>query len=125
MARRIPTPEEQQQAAAAAWWAGPIGQANLARQRGDGFFQTEIPHQSIMAQDRWWTTIASPTKTRTTEHRPRTDLLSEIEAQGWKLEHVNFVWVQTGEITRDRQFMPGNSTAISGHTIGIYLFRAV
>lgn len=114
-----------QQQAEQAWWASPIGQAALARQRGDGFFQVEIPHSAIVAKDRFWTVSPRITQTAVQQHAPATDLLSQIEAQGWRLEHANFVFVQTGELTRRRQIMPGSTTAISGDTVGIYLFRAV
>jgi hypothetical protein len=49
--------------------------------------------------------------------------LAAIEAVGWKLEHVGYVFMITGESSRDKFLATGERTAVSGQTIGIYLFR--
>ena len=52
----------------------PQRRASQAFDRGDEFFQIELPHSSLS----------------------RTDLLGQIEDAGWRLEHAD--WVVTGEI---------------------------
>ncbi len=49
--------------------------------------------------------------------------LEEIEAVGWQLLHVGYVYVPTGESSRDKFLASGQYTAISGETVGVYLFR--
>ena len=52
----------------------PQRRASQAFDRGDEFFQIELPHSKLI----------------------RTDLLGQIEEAGWRLQHAD--WVATGEI---------------------------
>jgi hypothetical protein len=49
--------------------------------------------------------------------------LGEIEKVGWRLEHAGYHFMITGETSTSRVFLSGEATAISGVTIGVYLFR--
>jgi hypothetical protein len=49
--------------------------------------------------------------------------LGEIEKLGWRLEHVGYYFMITGETSTDRVFVSGEATAVSGVTVGVYLFR--
>jgi hypothetical protein len=49
--------------------------------------------------------------------------LAAIEAVGWRLEHVGYVFVVTSESSRDKLLASGQQVAVSGRTLGIYLFR--
>lgn len=51
-------------------------------------------------------------------------VLSAIEDVGWTLTHAQYVYVPTGESSRDKFVASGQFTAISGELVGIYLFRA-
>jgi hypothetical protein len=51
--------------------------------------------------------------------------LSAIEAIGWKFEHAGYIFMITGESSRDRIMATGERTTVSGQTVGIYLFRRV
>jgi len=42
---------------------------------------------------------------------------------GWHLEHVGYVFVETGEIARAKAMSSGSVTRTQGHVEGIYLFR--
>jgi hypothetical protein len=42
---------------------------------------------------------------------------------GWRLEHTGYYFMITGETSTDRMFVSGEATAISGITMGVYLFR--
>jgi hypothetical protein len=77
----------------------PHRRASQAFDRGDEFFQIELPHSKFT----------------------RTDLLGQIEEAGWRLEHAD--WVVTGEIvgiylfrrddTRVRPVAPSEAEPIS------------
>jgi hypothetical protein len=49
--------------------------------------------------------------------------LGEIERLGWRLEHVGYFFMITGETSTARVFVSGDNTAVSGVTVGVYLFR--
>jgi hypothetical protein len=49
--------------------------------------------------------------------------LGEIEKLGWHLEHVGYYFMITGETSTARVFVSGDATAVSGATVGVYLFR--
>jgi hypothetical protein len=51
--------------------------------------------------------------------------LAAIEAVGWHLENVGYVFVVTSESSRDKFLATGQQVAVSGETVGIYLFRNV
>ena len=49
--------------------------------------------------------------------------LGEIERLGWRLEHAGYFFMITGETSTARVFVSGDNTAVSGVTVGVYLFR--
>jgi len=51
------------------------------------------------------------------------DTLGEIEKLGWRLEQAGYFFMITGETSTARVFMSGEATAVSGVTVGVYLFR--
>ncbi len=55
----------------------------------------------------------------------RPDLLGQIEEKGWKLEHVGYVFIETGATTTNRMLSTGQGMVTRGNVTGIYLFRAV
>jgi hypothetical protein len=46
-----------------------------------------------------------------------------IEQLGWRLEHAGYFFMITGESSTARVFASGDNTAVSGTTVGVYLFR--
>lgn len=107
--------------AEAAYWASPQGKAAQAFARGDEFFQIEIPHSSITG----FTNAAFNSATKGTIRRnlTRTDLLGQIEETGWHLRHADWVYIQTGQNSRDKFLASGQHVVVTGEVIGIYLFR--
>jgi ribosomal protein S27E len=105
----------------AAFWASPQGRAAKAFERGDEFFQIEIPHSSITG----FTNAAfnSATAGKIRRNLTRTDLLGQIEESGWLLQHADWVYVQTGQNSRDKFLASGQHVVVTGEVIGIYLFR--
>jgi hypothetical protein len=49
--------------------------------------------------------------------------LGEIESLGWRLEHAGYLFMITGETSTARVFVSGDNTAVTGVTVGVYLFR--
>ncbi len=107
--------------AEAAYWASPQGKAAQAFARGDEFFQIEIPHSSVTG----FTNAAFNSATQGTIRRKlsRTDLLGQIEETGWHLLHADWVYIQTGQNSRDKFLASGQHVVVTGEVIGIYLFR--
>lgn len=84
----------------AAYAASPIGQAEAATERGDRFLE--------IREDYSWVSGAQ---------------LGQIEDLGWRLEHVGYVFVQTGSSTTVDS-SGDSSTNTHGSVQGIYLFRS-
>ncbi len=97
---------------------GPIGQAEAAKAAGLGFFEVQLDVGE--SQGTSWFGSTTATDTRTTRHL---GILGEIEALGWRLENVGYVFLMTGQSSTDKVFFTGQETAVSGKTVGIYLFR--
>ncbi len=105
----------QQQAAEYA--ASPIGQAEAAAAAGAVFFQTQLEVSRLDGNASFGAANASM------RHNARPDLLGQIEAFGWRLENVGYVFVETGTTSTARVMMSGEATAVRGVVLGIYLFR--
>lgn len=113
----------EQTKAEAAYWASPVGQAAQAKQRGDRFFQITIEASQLRGRSTDFLGPSSTSTTRRVQGVP--DVLGQIEAVGWHLEHVGYVFVETGTNSRDKVLSSGAQTMTSGRVEGIYLFRAV
>ena len=50
--------------------------------------------------------------------------IQAIEEEGWRLEHVGYVYRITGSESRDKFLASGQQEAVSGEIVGIYIFRA-
>ena len=107
--------EEQRQREA--FLATPAGAATAAKQAGHSFFeiQLEVGRHTGSAG------FGSAEGRRTTASSAAT--LGEIEKLGWHLEHAGYYFMITGESSTNRAFVSGEATAVSGITVGVYLFR--
>ena len=107
--------EEQRQREA--FLATPAGAATAAKQAGHSFFeiQLEVGRHTGSAG------FGSAEGRRTTASSAAT--LGEIEKLGWHLEHASYFFMITGESSTDHFMGTGQSTAVNGATIGVYLFR--
>ena len=105
----------------AEYWKSPLGQADWALQNGNTFFQIEIPHTTL----RGVTNAAYNSRTQASQkhHSGATDVLSQIEELGWHLAHASWVYMQTGQNSRDKFLASGQQVVVSGEVVGIYLFR--
>jgi hypothetical protein len=107
--------EEQRQRAA--FLASPVGAATAAKEEGQRFFQVQLEVGRHAGSAGWGATEGR----HTTSSSAAT--LGEIENLGWRLEHAGYYFMITGEQSTDRVFVSGEATAISGVTMGVYLFR--
>lgn len=110
-----------EQRAAAQYADSPLGLAEAARDRGDGFFQIEIEISKIGGIGTYSAFGSSGNQVKSTGGRP--DLLGQIEDLGWRLEHVGYVFVETGSTSSNRMGSTGQGVVTRGTVLGIYLFR--
>jgi len=116
----------QEQAAAkaeadAAFAASPVGRATAAHAAGNGFFQIEIEVSALTGPSSFFGSSSNEI-----QHTGiATDLLGQIEAVGWHLEHAGFVFIETGSTSTSRILQTGEGMVTEGNVTGIYLFRRV
>jgi hypothetical protein len=97
--------------------ATPYGAAKAAMDAGEAFFEIQLQVGSHVGSAGFGAidgrhTVSSSAST-----------LGVIEQLGWHLEHVGYFFMITGEASTGRVFMSGDNTAVSGVTVGVYLFR--
>lgn len=97
----------------------PEGRAFDAWARGDQFFQIELPVSQLVGLA---SSFGSSENVRRGV-RGGTDVLGKIEEEGWVLEHVGFVFVETGSTSTNRVLSTGQGTVTRGSVTGVYLFR--
>jgi hypothetical protein len=128
-AKAVKAEEKARQAAAKAeavahqaWLATPQGQARTAADRGDQLLQVsfEVVEQ---AGEIYWGAVASTPNVKSVAKDP-TSTLNAIAAEGWDLVSASFTFVQTKEQSREAVIGSRQMTAISGKTVGYYVFRA-
>ena len=107
--------EEQRQRDA--FLATPVGAATAAKEAGQPFFEIQLEVGSHAGS----AGFGSVDSRRTTASSAIT--LGEIEKLGWHLEHAGYYFMITGETSTDRVLVSGEATAVSGVTVGVYLFR--
>jgi hypothetical protein len=103
----------------AAFLASPVGQATTAYEQNQGFFEIQLIVGSSQRDNTLW---GDPAQSQLKVHT-HAGTLAAIEAIGWRLEHAGYIFMITGESSRDRILASGERTAVSGQTVGIYLFR--
>lgn len=108
-----------EQEARAKYLASPVGKAETAYQAGQMFFQLTINISAIEGRSSDWNYSQSTLTTRFNA----VDTLGQIEEMGWHLEHVGYVFVETGEIARSKVMSSGSVARTQGYVEGIYLFR--
>jgi hypothetical protein len=107
--------EEQRQRAA--FLATPIGAATAAKEEGQTFFEVQLEVGSHVG------TASFGTYEGRRSTSSSAAILGEIEKLGWRLENAAYYFMVTGETSTSRVFVSGEATAVSGLTMGVYLFR--
>ena len=100
-----------------AFAATPVGAATIAKEEGQPFLEVQLQVGTHTGS----AVFGSIDGRRTSLSSAA--IIGEIEKLGWHLEHVGYYFMITGETSTDRIFLSGQATAISGVTIGVYLFR--
>ncbi|MGN6280736.1 hypothetical protein [Frateuria sp.] len=112
--------EEAARLAEAEFAASPAGQARFAKAAGMKIFQIDVPLSKTKGQ-----TVAM---VGAFAHSSKTvnyaNIIQSIEDEGWRLDHVGYVYRVTGSESRDKFMASGQQEAVSGEIIGIYIFRA-
>lgn len=102
----------------AEWLASPVGAATAAKEAGEAFLELQIPVGGHIGQASWG--MASGQRSATSS----AGVLASIEDVGWRLEHASYFFMVTAESSSEGPFS-GQQTAVSGVTMGVYLFRSV
>ena len=110
--------KQKEEAQHRAWLATPLGMATTAKEAGNGFFEVELEIGSSKRSVSFGMGDSGKHK-----KNDFSGLLSQIEEVGWKLEHVGYYFMITGETSRDKLLKSGQNTAVTGQTMGVYLFR--
>jgi hypothetical protein len=100
-----------------AFLATPIGAATAAKEAGQQFFEVQLEVGGHVGTAGFGSTDGQRTALSSAA------MLGGIEEVGWRLEHASYFYMITSETSSDRMFMSGEATAVSGVTIGVYLFR--
>lgn len=114
-AQRAQAAEERRRRAA--FLATPVGAATAAKEAGRRFLEIQLKvggHEGTAG-------MGATTSSHTTQSSAAT--LEEIEQLGWRLEHASYFFMVTKESSTDHFIVTGEETAISGVTMGAYLFR--
>lgn len=99
----------------------PVGRAHDALAAGLPIYQTEL----VLSQLVGGASQFGATANRTLRVAGADEALAEIERIGWRLEHVDYVFVTTGGTTSNRLTSTGQGEITQGETRGVYLFRRV
>jgi hypothetical protein len=103
----------------------PAGRARSAFEQGDGFFEIELDMRSTGSLNSHGGSGVDIRRGVGESRSRRMDALSQIEGEGWSFVQSSYVFVQTGEDSRDKFMASGQRTAIKGKIVGVYLFRRV
>lgn len=99
----------------------PQGLAREAFKAGQRFFQIVLP---ISETARTALDVMGGGKDfKTTHDRNHPHVLEDIESEGWHLEHANFIFEETGSVSRDKFSSSGQTVKVTGRVVGVYLFR--
>lgn len=99
------------------WLSTPVGAATAAKQSGQRFLEVQLPVGGHVGQASGG--VASGQRTTSSS----ASVLAQIEDVGWRLEHAGYLYMVTGETSTERVFLSGQQIAVSGVTVGVYLFR--
>lgn len=101
------------------FWETPIGRARKAFADGDRYFQLELPHSQVKGMVGMMLGVSTEIK----HAAGGTDTLGAVAAEGWRLVNSGWVYVQTGQESRERLLASGQQFVTRGEVVGIYLFE--
>ena len=109
----------EQQRQAAEFARSPVGRATAARQEGRQLFQILLPLAELDG-----TSSSFGSSENELKGRVEKTVLDEIEKVGWRLEHADAVFAETGATSSSRVLATGEGTVTRGTIYGLYIFRA-
>ena len=86
--------------------------------RGDRFFQLSLEVGSLAGA----TSLLGSSDNRI-DSTGDVGVLGQVEDEGWHLEHVGYVFVETGATSTNRLLNTGQGTVTRGVVQGVHLFR--
>jgi len=101
-----------------AFLATPVGAATAAKEAGQRFFEIQLEVGAHTGTAGFGSADGHRTASSSAA------ILGDIENIGWRLEHAGYFYMITSETSSDRIFLTGQATAVSGVTVGVYLFRS-
>jgi hypothetical protein len=110
------SPEENQQAA---YRSSPVGLAEAALHEGKRFFQLQLPVSQLNGPESEY----GSSDNSITSAGADPEILARIEDLGWRLDHVGYVFIETGSTSTDRMVSTFQGTVTRGQVHGVYLFR--
>ncbi|PKL31225.1 hypothetical protein CVV43_03695 [Candidatus Saccharibacteria bacterium HGW-Saccharibacteria-1] len=102
--------------------ASPIGRAQQAYKDGLGYYQTSFDLEGVGRNTLNILSHSMNTQIKQTSD-PVGAILTAIEKEGWDLIQAGFTFRQTHQDSRDKLLASGQQVAITGQTVGLYLFR--
>ena len=106
--------------------ASPAGQARAAFANGDRVFQFEADVKATHAVVRPIGLGSSAAGRETLLSRITRGPVATLNAvcdEGWELVNGSFVFVETGQTSRNRALASGQQVAVAGTVVGYYLFK--
>lgn len=110
--------EKRLQLARSAYWGSPAGLARTAYNEGDKVFQFSI---DVINQKAY--TVAMMGARTTAKASSPVAILNSVCHEGWELVNGDFVFMQTGQESRDKFLASGQNVSVSGTVMGYYLFK--
>lgn len=118
-AKRAAAEAAEQQRQAAEFARSPVGQATTARQQGQQLFQLLLPLAELDGTSSTWGSADNQLN-----NLGQDSVLDAIEKVGWRLEHADAVFAETGATSSSRVLQTGEGTVTRGTIYGLYVFRA-
>lgn len=107
----------------AAFFASPAGNARRAYESGAKVFQYEADVKSTKAVVRGLSKAVSKETFASRISSGPIATLNAVADEGWELVNGSFVFVESGQVSRNRALATGQQVAISGTVFGYYLFK--
>lgn len=108
------------------FFESPAGQARAAFESGDMVFQyeTNVRSNKAVVRSIGFGSSASGQQTFTSRiARGPVATLNTVASEGWEIVSASFVFVQTGQESRDKFMKSGQQVAIAGTVMGYYVFK--
>jgi hypothetical protein len=118
-AQRQAAQAAEQQRQAEEFARSPVGLATTARQQGQQLFQLLLPLAELNGRSSSFGSADNQLSSLM-----QNNVLDEIEKVGWRLEHADAVFTETGATSSSRVLASGEGTVTRGTIYGLYIFRA-